>query len=152
MSSCTCFHLSCSVVMLTSCSCCLFLYLLNCGSQLSNHNVARKEIEEPKVNENDLSIFAMENKTAWRIDEGEVEGCLQPGKLLDCCHRHYFPQFGKIFETSSLHIKFHAVNFNFQEMDDRVDIKSHCDIQMPQVKRLLFTEDLKEHTRGPKRA
>ena len=49
----------------------VLLYLFAFGSQLSAHNIARKESGESEVNENDPSIYAMENKTAWRIDGGK---------------------------------------------------------------------------------
>ena len=57
---------------------CLFAFV----SQLSAHNIARKESGESEVYENDPSIYAMENKTAWRIDGGKwkdvcsLESCL----------------------------------------------------------------------------
>ena len=41
---------------------------LTCGSQLSAHNAKRRQDGEGEVNENDPSIYAMENKSGWRID------------------------------------------------------------------------------------
>ena len=87
----------------------LLLYLFNFGSQLSAHNIARKKSGESEVNENDPSIYAMENNSMenrWR----EVEGCLQPSKLLDSNQSHSMRQFGNISETSSNQEEFDAVN------------------------------------------
>ena len=67
MICCALTHLSCSLVVVTFCSSSL-PNPLNCGSQLSAYNVARKEAGDPEANENDPSIYAMENKSAWRID------------------------------------------------------------------------------------
>ena len=39
-----------------------------CFSQLSAYNLKSKQVGEKEVNENDPSIYAMENKLAWRID------------------------------------------------------------------------------------
>ena len=42
--------------------------LKTCGSQLTAYNIKRKQDGENEVNENDPSMYAMENKSAWRID------------------------------------------------------------------------------------
>ena len=42
-----------------------------CGSNLSANNAQRRQVGEPKVTENDPSISALENKSAWRIDGGK---------------------------------------------------------------------------------
>ena len=47
---------------------------LTCGSQLTAYNLKRKQDGEKEVNENDPSIYAMENKSAWRIDGAKFQG------------------------------------------------------------------------------
>ena len=73
MICCALTHLSCSLVVVTFCSSSL-PNPLNCGSQLSAYNVARKEAGDPEANENDPSFML------WKIKvHGEL--MVQSGRM-----------------------------------------------------------------------
>ena len=121
-------HLSCSLFVVTFC-CSSLPNPLNCGSQLTAYNVARKESGEPEANENDASIYAMENKSAWRIDGSKwkdvcsLASCLIVMRDIVC---HNLQSYIKHHPESQ---KKTATNINVQQMDDRVGVQSHFDLQ-----------------------
>ena len=129
-------HLSCSLFVVTFC-CSSLPNPLNCGSQLTAYNVARKESGEPEANENDPSIYAMENKSAWRIDGSKwkdvcsLASCLIVMRDIVChnlqSYIKHHPESQKIMQPISMFNKW------MTEWASNLTLT----YKMPQIKKLL---------------